>query len=124
MNRHASAVTEGKQQSRRGCHLHLLVISGRLKFLAASKQGVVQLLRKFDSTTVDGLADGVQFSPTNYGSAGFTNNQFLLAAGNRADLLVQAPTTPGVYSVRVMNEVDPRASPPLGRQPAGSRPQP
>ena len=37
--------------------------------------------------------DGVQFSPTNYGSAGFTNNQFLLAAGNRADLLVQAPMT-------------------------------
>jgi FtsP/CotA-like multicopper oxidase with cupredoxin domain len=55
--------------------------------------------------------DGVQFSPTNYASAHFTNNQFLLAAGNRADLLVQAPATPGVYSLRVMNEVDPRDLP-------------
>lgn len=51
--------------------------------------------------------DGVQFSPANFGSAAFTNNKFLLAAGNRADLLVQAPTTGGVYSLRVQNEVDP-----------------
>jgi FtsP/CotA-like multicopper oxidase with cupredoxin domain len=55
--------------------------------------------------------DGVQFSPSNYGNPRFTNNQFLLAAGNRADLLVQAPLTAGVYSVRVMNEVDPRDLP-------------
>jgi FtsP/CotA-like multicopper oxidase with cupredoxin domain len=55
--------------------------------------------------------DGVQFSPANYGSAHFTNNQFLLAAGNRADLLVQAPSAPGIYHVMVMNEVDPRDLP-------------
>ncbi len=52
--------------------------------------------------------DGVQFSPANFGSPGFTNNKFLLAAGNRADLLVQAPLTKGVYSLRVQNEVDPQ----------------
>ena len=50
--------------------------------------------------------DGVQFSPDNFGSAAFTNNQFLLAAGNRADLLVQAPPATGVYSLMVKNEVD------------------
>ena len=50
--------------------------------------------------------DGVQFSPANFGSPGFTNNQFLLAAGNRADLLVQAPAAPGVYRLMVKNEVD------------------
>ena len=32
-------------------------------------------------------------------------------AGNRADLLVQAPTTTGVYSLRVQNEVDPQDLP-------------
>ncbi|HEV7570491.1 MAG TPA: multicopper oxidase domain-containing protein [Thermoanaerobaculia bacterium] len=51
--------------------------------------------------------DGVQFSPTNFGSPGFTNNQFLLAAGNRADLLIQAPLTAGVYNLMAKNEVDP-----------------
>jgi FtsP/CotA-like multicopper oxidase with cupredoxin domain len=52
--------------------------------------------------------DGVQFSPTNFGSPRFTNNQFLLAAGNRADLLVQAPMAGGVYNLMVKNEVDPQ----------------
>ena len=55
--------------------------------------------------------DGVQFSPANFGIPPFTNNQFLLAAGNRADLLVKAPTTTGVYSLRVQNEVDPQDLP-------------
>ena len=55
--------------------------------------------------------DGVQFSPANFGSPAFTNNQFLLAAGNRADLLVKAPLTAGVYSLRVQNEVDPQDLP-------------
>ncbi|MGH7484602.1 MAG: multicopper oxidase domain-containing protein, partial [bacterium] len=55
--------------------------------------------------------DGVQFSEANFGSPAFTNNQFLLAAGNRADLLIKAPAAAGVYSLRVKNEVDPQDLP-------------
>jgi FtsP/CotA-like multicopper oxidase with cupredoxin domain len=39
--------------------------------------------------------DGVQFNDVNYGNS--QNPQLVLAAGNRADILVQAPTTPGQY---------------------------
>jgi FtsP/CotA-like multicopper oxidase with cupredoxin domain len=39
--------------------------------------------------------DGVQFNDVNYGNS--QNPKLLLAAGNRADILVQAPTTPGQY---------------------------
>jgi FtsP/CotA-like multicopper oxidase with cupredoxin domain len=39
--------------------------------------------------------DGVQFNDVNYG--GSQNPQLVLAAGNRADILVQAPTTAGLY---------------------------
>ena len=39
--------------------------------------------------------DGVQFTGGNY--AGSQNPNLLLFAGNRADVLVQAPTTPGQY---------------------------
>jgi len=39
--------------------------------------------------------DGVQFNGVNYGNS--QNPQLLLAAGNRADILVKAPTTPGQY---------------------------
>jgi FtsP/CotA-like multicopper oxidase with cupredoxin domain len=49
--------------------------------------------------------DGVQFNDTNYKNS--NNNPFLLASGNRADLLVKAPTTPGSYPVLVNNSVDP-----------------
>jgi FtsP/CotA-like multicopper oxidase with cupredoxin domain len=54
--------------------------------------------------------DGVQFKSVNY--VGSQDKGFLLAAGNRADLLVQAPATcpaagcaPGI--IQVNNEVDP-----------------
>ena len=47
--------------------------------------------------------DGVQFSPNNYGSQPYLNGVvpggMNLSGGNRADLLVQAPTKPGVYTV-------------------------
>ncbi|MCU1229880.1 MAG: multicopper oxidase type 2 [Acidobacteria bacterium] len=49
--------------------------------------------------------DGVQFNNANYLAS--NNNTFLLASGNRADLLVQAPTTAGTYDVHVNNSVDP-----------------
>jgi FtsP/CotA-like multicopper oxidase with cupredoxin domain len=39
--------------------------------------------------------DGVQFNGTNYGDS--QNPTLLISAGNRADLLVKAPTTPGQY---------------------------
>lgn len=50
--------------------------------------------------------DGVQFSPANYASQPFLNGDpkrqvpggLRLASGNRADLLVQAPLKPGVYT--------------------------
>ncbi|MFL6227957.1 MAG: multicopper oxidase domain-containing protein [Pyrinomonadaceae bacterium] len=57
--------------------------------------------------------DGVQFSGTNYADPGNHNQPFLLASGNRADLLIKAPTalctTEGGcnYPVYVKNEVDP-----------------
>jgi FtsP/CotA-like multicopper oxidase with cupredoxin domain len=47
--------------------------------------------------------DGVQFSPNNYGSQPYLNGTvpggMNLSAGNRVDLLVQAPTKSGVYTV-------------------------
>jgi FtsP/CotA-like multicopper oxidase with cupredoxin domain len=51
--------------------------------------------------------DGVQFNSVNFNSQHFANNSFLLAAGNRADLLVQAPANPGPIAVTAQNEVDP-----------------
>jgi FtsP/CotA-like multicopper oxidase with cupredoxin domain len=49
--------------------------------------------------------DGVQFADSNY--QGSKNQPFLVAAGNRADLLVKAPATPGTYPVMVKHDVDP-----------------
>jgi FtsP/CotA-like multicopper oxidase with cupredoxin domain len=49
--------------------------------------------------------DGVQFADQNYKNS--ENKAILLAAGNRADLLVKAPPTPGMYPVLVQHEVDP-----------------
>ena len=53
--------------------------------------------------------DGVQFNDVNYQKS--LNRAFLLAAGNRADLLVQAPLTPGTYAVQVKHDVDPQDLP-------------
>lgn len=53
--------------------------------------------------------DGVQFSPANYANQPFLSAKapngimpggLVLAAGNRADLLVQAPQTPGSYTFK------------------------
>jgi FtsP/CotA-like multicopper oxidase with cupredoxin domain len=60
---------------------------------------------KFQQTAMD----GVQFSPTNFGNQPYLNpaapsgqvpGGLVLASGNRADLLVQAPPTPGVYAFK------------------------
>jgi len=45
--------------------------------------------------------DGVQFHPDNYEKVGTVNAQFNMAGGNRVDLLVKAPSTPGRYSLTV-----------------------
>jgi FtsP/CotA-like multicopper oxidase with cupredoxin domain len=54
--------------------------------------------------------DGVQFDDVNYTAAGNRNASFLLAPGNRADLLVKAPASLAagttLYPVLVQNEVD------------------
>ncbi|HEV3469635.1 MAG TPA: multicopper oxidase domain-containing protein [Pyrinomonadaceae bacterium] len=48
--------------------------------------------------------DGVQFSPDNYASqpylSGTVRGGLVLAGGNRADLLVQAPAKPGTYQFK------------------------
>ena len=49
--------------------------------------------------------DGVQFEDANYQSS--LNKPFMMASGNRVDLLVQAPTTPAIYPVIVQPAVDP-----------------
>jgi hypothetical protein len=36
-----------------------------------------------------------------------TNQSFMMASGNRVDLLVKAPTTPSIYPVVVQHAVDP-----------------
>jgi FtsP/CotA-like multicopper oxidase with cupredoxin domain len=43
--------------------------------------------------------DGVQFIQQNYDQVGTVNAQFNLAPANRADLLVKAPTQPGLYAL-------------------------
>ena len=46
--------------------------------------------------------DGVQFAPQNYTLVGAPNSTFNLAAANRADLLVQAPTAGRLVSLVVL----------------------
>ena len=45
--------------------------------------------------------DGVQFNGTNYQSAQNQSPNLLLASGNRADILIQAPPGPGRYTLMV-----------------------
>ena len=49
--------------------------------------------------------DGVQFTYDNYQKS--ANKPFLMAAGNRVDLLVKAPLIAGKYNITVQHEVDP-----------------
>ncbi|HEX7151590.1 MAG TPA: multicopper oxidase domain-containing protein [Thermoanaerobaculia bacterium] len=60
--------------------------------------------------------DGVQFNDANYGSSSNFNRAFLLASGNRADLLVKAPkyvpNGNNSYAVLVYNTVDASDRPP------------
>lgn len=112
-------------------------VNGRLKPLVQMRPGEVQMWRILntsgraaafiDSPTDPGNSfagfewmqlaqDGVQLNNTNYQSS--KNIPLLMASGNRADLLVKAPTKPGAYPLMVRNEVDPSdltANPPAFR---------
>jgi FtsP/CotA-like multicopper oxidase with cupredoxin domain len=99
-------------------------INGRTNPVISMKPGEVQMWRIVNASGRAGAfflappaglswrvlaKDGVQFHPENYAKS--KNSQFLLAAGNRIDLLVQAGpcATPAgcTYPVQVHNTVDP-----------------
>ncbi len=108
-------------------------VNGRVNPIVTMRPGEVQMWRIVNSssragvnfspaTTINGTPatfqwrriaqDGVQFNDYNYQLAGHQNSSFLLAAGNRADLLVMAPTCPPpattcTAAVQAVNEVDP-----------------
>jgi FtsP/CotA-like multicopper oxidase with cupredoxin domain len=97
-----------------------LSINGRRQPILEMKPGEVQLWRIVNTAWVSGVQfvdpklydpkntmewrqtarDGIQLSPKNYARDTNRNPQFLLSPGNRADLLVKAPTAPGDYVLR------------------------
>jgi len=105
-----------------------VLVNGKLTPTITMQPGEVQLWRLINATEGNGpgiikntlfqapgftfkqtAMDGVQFSPANYANQPFlTTNApngivpggLVLAAGNRADLLVQAPTTPGIVAFK------------------------
>ena len=95
-------------------------VNGRLSPAVSMKPGEVQMWRIVNSSgrasaffygPPQGVSwmqlaqDGVQLDNTNYQKS--LNKQLTMAAGNRVDLLVKAPTTPGTYPVVAYNIVDP-----------------
>jgi len=108
-------------------------VNGRVNPIVTMRPGEVQMWRIVNSSSRGGVRfspstvingapatfqwrriaqDGVQFNEYNYQLAGHQNSSFLLAAGNRADLLVKAPSCPSplttcTASLQVQNEVDP-----------------
>jgi len=115
----SGAASQGKAQT---------LVNGKLTPTITMQPGEVQLWRLINATQGNGpgiiqknlflasgftfkqtAMDGVQFSPANYANqpflttnapAGLVRAGLVLAAGNRADLLVQAPTTPGIVAFR------------------------
>ena len=108
-------------------------VNGRVNPIVTMRPGEVQMWRIVNSSSRGGVRfspstvingapatfqwrriaqDGVQFNDYNYQLPGHQNSSFLLAAGNRADLLVKAPSCPSplttcTASLQVQNEVDP-----------------
>jgi len=101
-------------------------VNGRINPVISMRPGEVQMWRIVNGSGRAGAyfiapppgfhwrqlaQDGVQLKDVNYQNS--KDRPFLLAAGNRADILVQAPaacnitTPPCSYSVQVNNEVDP-----------------
>lgn len=96
------------------------LVNGRFQSIIDMAPGEVQLWRivngsgrsgAFIKAFPDGFhfrriaQDGVQLADENYQHD--EDKPLLLASGNRADLLVKAPTTPGTYPMMVQHEVDP-----------------
>src|SRR3954447_24361624 len=97
-------------------------VNGRLQPVIDMAPGEVQLWRIANTSGRSGAyfgnfapgiqwrqiaQDGVQFANETYKAKENENRPFLVAAGNRADLLVKAPATLGTYPVMVKHEVDP-----------------
>ncbi len=102
-------------------------VNGQLQPIISMQPGQVQMWRMVNTSGRAGAffsppaglewkqlaQDGVQFNSTNYGNS--HNGSFVMAPGNRVDLLVKAPACPnnqksctlGSYPVIVQNEVDP-----------------
>jgi FtsP/CotA-like multicopper oxidase with cupredoxin domain len=94
-------------------------VNGRLQPVVEMGPGEVQLWRIANTSGRSGAfflgppnfnwrqiaQDGVQFADANYKAS--QNQPFDMAPGNRVDLLVQAPTMPGIYPILVQHEVDP-----------------
>ena len=95
-------------------------VNGRVQPIVDMAPGEVQLWRIVNGSGRSGAfisgfppgfnfrqiaQDGVQFADNNYKAS--QNKSLLIASGNRADLLVQAPPTPGIYPLMVQHEVDP-----------------
>jgi len=80
----------------------------RWRMVNATMQVASQVQIQFPAgTTVKQIAmDGVRFAPENYDRQPLfdqsdpTRKTFKISPGNRADFLVQAPTTPGTYHLR------------------------
>jgi FtsP/CotA-like multicopper oxidase with cupredoxin domain len=105
-----------------------VLVNGKLTPTITMQPGEVQLWRLINATEGNGpgiiknnlfqtpgftlkqtAMDGVQFSPANYANQPFLTTPapngmvpggLVVAAGNRADLLVQAPTTPGIVAFK------------------------
>jgi FtsP/CotA-like multicopper oxidase with cupredoxin domain len=105
-------------------------INGRLRPIVRMKPGEVQMWRIANTSSRAGVylagpptgfawrqlaQDGVQFDDGNYLRS--ENTSLLLAAGNRADLLIQAPTQAGTYQLMTKNVV-------TASEITGSNPQP
>lgn len=76
----------------------------RWRFVSATMQAAAQIEIGFTGSVAPQVKqiamDGVQFSPANYALQPFLRpgaQSLRLAPGNRADLLVQAPSQPGTY---------------------------
>lgn len=107
-----------------------LSVNGRRQPVLTMRPGEVQLWRIVNSPARSGVyfvtpsglewrqtaQDGVQLAPANYANPNNKNAGFLLAAGNRADLLVRAPMTAGKFPVQIIDTVDV----PPGRKPTSN----
>jgi FtsP/CotA-like multicopper oxidase with cupredoxin domain len=102
-----------------GPQFELTSVNGRLEPVVTMRPGEVQRWRIINTSGRTGIVfsvpqglewrvtalDGVQLAPANYGKEINRNAQFLLSAGNRADLLVRAPTTEGDITVRAAGTI-------------------